>query len=73
MTTENKKLTAQWTAVQDQVAQAEARLANLKAQRETLEGELYKLLGKDGFQAFYHGWLRGAPTRPVPRAESEAA
>jgi hypothetical protein len=73
MNTENKSLTAQWTAAQDQVAQAEARLANLKAHRETLEGDLYKLLGEDGFRAFYHVWLHGAPTRPAPRTEAEAA
>jgi hypothetical protein len=73
MTTENKSLTAQWTAAQDQVAQAEARLASFKAHRETLEGELYRLLGKEGFRAFYHAWLHGAPTRPAPRVEAEAA
>ena len=51
MTTEYKSLTAQWTAAQDQVAQAEARLANFKAHRETLEGELYRILSwQGGFQ-----------------------
>jgi hypothetical protein len=73
MTTENKSLTAKWTAARDQVAQAEARLASLKAHRETLEGELYRLLGKEGFRAFYHAWLHDAPTRPAPRVEAEAA
>jgi hypothetical protein len=52
-------LTAQWIITQEQIAQAEARLADLRARRENLEGELHKLLGKDGFRAFYNGWLRG--------------
>jgi hypothetical protein len=73
MTTENNSLTAQWTAAQDQVAQAEPRLASCKAHRETLEGELYKVLGKDGFRVFYYAWLHGAPKRPTPRVEAEAA
>jgi hypothetical protein len=65
------RLTAQWIVVQEQIAQAEARLADLRAYRENLEGELYKLLGQDGFRAFYDGWLHGAPTRPALRVEAE--
>ena len=52
-------LTAQWIITQEQIAQAEARLADLWARRESVQGELYKFLGKDGFRAFYDGWLRG--------------
>ena len=52
-------LTAQWIITQEQIAQAEARLADLWARRETVQGELHKLLGEDGFRAFYDGWLRG--------------
>jgi hypothetical protein len=52
-------LTAQWIITQEQIAQAEARLADLWARRESVQGELYKLLGEDGFRAFYDGWLRG--------------
>jgi hypothetical protein len=52
-------LTAQWIIAQEQIAQAEARLADLWARRESVQGELYKLLGEDGFRAFHDGWLRG--------------
>ena len=76
MTTENESLTAQWTAAQEQVAQAEARLASFKAHREALEGELYRLLGKEGFRAFYmrscmahlRGQLRAWRPKPPSRA-----
>ena len=52
-------LTAQWIITQEQIAQAEARLADLLARRESVQGKLNKLLGEDGFRAFYVGWLRG--------------
>jgi len=41
-------LTAQWIITQEQIAQAEARLADLRADREHVEGELHKLLGEGG-------------------------
>ncbi len=53
------RLTAQWIITQEQITQAEARLADLWARRESVQDELYKLLGEDGFRAFYVGWLRG--------------
>jgi hypothetical protein len=63
-------LTAQWIITQEQIAQAEARLADLRARRENLEGELHKLLGEDGFRAFYNGWLRGEEVeQPGVRSE----
>ena len=65
-------LTAQWIITQEQIAQAEARLADLRARRENLEGELYKLLGEDGFRAFYNGWLRGEEVeQPGVRSEGK--
>ena len=44
-------LTAQWIIAQEQIVQAEARLADLRAHRESVEGELHKLLGG--------GWVPG--------------
>ena len=65
-------LTAQWIITQEQIAQAEARLADLRARRENLEGELYKLLGEDGFRAFYNGLLRGEEVeQPGVRSEGK--
>lgn len=65
-------LTAQWIITQEQIAQAEARLADLRARRENLEGELHKLLGEDGFRAFYNGWLRGEEVeRPSIRSDGK--
>ena len=52
-------LTAQWIIAQEQIAQAEARLADLKADLESVQGKLHKLLGEEGFRAFYDGWLLG--------------
>ena len=52
-------LTAQWIITQEQIAQAEARLADLKADLESVQGKLHKLLGEEGFRAFYDGWLLG--------------
>jgi len=39
-------LTAQWIVAEEQIVQAEARLADLRAHRESVEGELHKLLGR---------------------------
>jgi len=65
-------LTAQWIVTQEQIAQAEARLADLWARRESVQGELYKLLGEDGFRAFYDGWLRGEEVeQPGVRSEGK--
>ena len=65
-------LTAQWIIAQEQIVQAEARLADLRAHRESVEGELHKLLGEYGFRAFYDGWLRGEEVeRPGVRSDGK--
>ncbi len=67
------RLTAQWIITQEQIAQAEARLADLWARRESVQGELYKLLGEDGFRQFYDGWLRGEEVeQPSVRSNGKA-
>ena len=52
-------LTAQWIIAHEKVAQAEARLANLIADKESIQDKLHKLLGEEGFCAFYDSWLLG--------------